>query len=95
MSTAMRIGRAGRDKLRRLQEAWRRGHGADLPQKEILERVLEFAEKHQREFLAEAGWRPLTDAEINVLRRRQGHYGRWSVRDLDEIVYGESARPSS
>lgn len=89
-TTTVRIRGSTKNRLRRLQEAWRKVRGDRPPQQELLEVGLEYIDRHFDAFIAESTWRPLSPQELRKLRRLQGRYGNWSVKDLDEIVYGES-----
>ena len=89
MSTTIRIREEDKDRLRRLQEAWRRVRGQAPAQQELLGKGLEYLEEKTDDFIKRAAWQPLTEKEIRSLEGRAQHLGNWSVASLDDIVYGE------
>jgi hypothetical protein len=91
MTSTVRISSAGKSRLRRLQVRWRALRGTAPSHSELLDATLAFVERHEDEFLRETAWTPLTAEELDRLRSLQGDHGVWSVADLDDIVYGDSA----
>lgn len=91
MST-VRLGGADKERLRRLQQAWKRTRGEQPTQEQLLGKALEYTERHKDEFLAEVVWRPLGRRQIAALRRRVqrdvGHVTDLSA-DIDRTVVGE------
>lgn len=53
--------------------------------------AIEFALRHLDEFLRETTWKPLTEAEIQKILAKAQPLGKWSVDDIDDIVYGDDA----
>ena len=90
MTSTVWISTAGKSRLRRLQDHWRSLRGKARSDSELLEATLAFVERHEEEFLQEAAWTPLSQADLDRLKKMQGDYGTWSVADLDEIVYGDA-----
>lgn len=84
----MRISKEEKRRLQRLQEAWRRARGEAPTQQELVARGLGFLERHWDAFLAEAAWRPWTEDEIKKLEATPVKAGRWSVDEIDDVVYG-------
>lgn len=94
MTSTVRIEEADKDRLKRLQQAWKRLKGEAPSQKELVGKVLAYAEAHEEEFLADAAWRPPTEAERAYWRRRIASLGGWEGPDatqVDEVVYGGEA----
>ncbi|MHB8587063.1 MAG: hypothetical protein ACYDDF_14635 [Thermoplasmatota archaeon] len=89
MSTTVRITEQARERLQRLQAGWRRTLGEGPSQQALLDQGLAYLEAHMDEFLAEATWHPLTNAEIRALEKRViGRFGQLSG-DIDSVVYGD------
>ena len=89
MSTTIRVDDGDKDRLRRLQEEWRRVRGEEPSQQFVVGKALDYAERHRDAFIAEASWKLLTDEERRELRRLQGPYAIGGTSDIDDIVYGE------
>lgn len=84
----MRISKEEKARLQRLQEAWRRARGEKPTQGELLATCLSYLERHWDSVLAEAVWRPWTEAEIRALEKRAIRSGPWSIEEIDDVVYG-------
>lgn len=91
MSTTVRVLDEDKARIQRLQEAWLRARGARPSQQEILGRGLEYLERHEDAFLAEAAWTPLTATGLAALRALQGRFGRGASDRVDDVVYGGQA----
>lgn len=88
MSTTIRIDEADKDRLRRLQDAWRRRFGTTPTHQELLGKALAFADERRGEFFDVQGWRPLSRAEIDrLVRRIPKHLGGALSTDIDSAVY--------
>lgn len=88
-STTIRIRPSDKDVLKRLQAAWKRARGEEPSQTDLLSKSLEFALRRREQFLVEAAWKPLTEAEIAELETLPRDLGDWDATDIDSIVYGE------
>ncbi len=87
MST-VRIDPEARERLHRLQDAWRELKGEQPSQKELLSRALEYLEDHRDEFLQASIWRPIAGEERERLRELAGRYDvEFQVGDVDAVAY--------
>lgn len=94
MTSTVRIEEADKDRLKRLQAAWKRLKGEAPSQTKLLGHVLAYLEDHEDDFLAHSAWRPLTDEQKRRWRERVRDLGGWPatpVEEIDAVVYGEEA----
>lgn len=90
MASTVRIGDEDKERLRRLQEAWRAARGERPTQQELLGRALAYLERHRDRFLAESAWTPLTPEQVRAARAHfVGSYGGLGATDVDDVVYGD------
>lgn len=95
-STTVRLHPDRKAQLERLQAQWQRRYGQIPTQQDLLGEVLDYVTSHVEAFFREAGWRPLSSAEIvrifdTVSVPDLGDPERSITEEIDEVVYGEGA----
>lgn len=89
MSTTIRIADEDKDRLRNLQEMWRKTRGEATSQQELVSLGLAYLQRHWEDFVQESAWRPRTPKEVRALEKDLvGPWSDGSPYDVDEILYG-------
>lgn len=91
MTSPVRIDDTHKRALQQLRHEVARASGTQPSQQEVLGMSIEFALRHRDEFIRETTWKPLTETEIQAILAKAQPLGKWSVDDIDDIVYGDEA----
>lgn len=92
-ATSVRVGEDVKELLDRVQGTVQAETGERVSASELLRRLLEFARRHEMQFLAESGeeWKPPTKGELRKLFRGVRRWGvKTDVTKIDEVLYGGS-----
>lgn len=91
MSSSIKIKKADKEKLDRLQAKLTLTLGKKLTQEEIIAYLLELVEKKEKDLFEYilGDWKPLTDEEVNKLMELPEDWGiETKESDIDKILYG-------
>ena len=84
-ATTIRLDEETKEALDHLQDTLRRKHGQRLSHAAVLARLLRFAREHEREFLGDEDWAPLSAAQRKALLALPVKSGvRASAKDIDK-----------
>ncbi len=93
MDTTTRIRPAAKNRLRRIQEVWRRRRGRQVSQVDLLDAGITYLERHAEAFVDEMGRQPWTSertADFLARLPKVKGGGAWTD-EIDDVVYGDAA----